>query len=105
MIVTFLRRSVESCVSTSKLRMPSTSSPKNSKRYGSLFEKEYTSTIPPLTENSPGSVTKSTLLNLYSNKVSFKKSMDSLSFKLIFKVLRSRSEERRVGKRIDHDGR
>ena len=40
--------------------------PKNSIRYGSSFEKEKTSIIPPLTEKSPGSVTKSTRLNLYS---------------------------------------
>ena len=35
--------------------------------------------IPPLTEKSPGSVTKSTRLNLYSNKTSFTKSRDTFS--------------------------
>ena len=52
--------SIESCVSTSKARILSTSFPKNSIRYGFSFEKEKTSIIPPRTENSPGSVTKST---------------------------------------------
>ena len=83
--------SLESCVSTSKVRILSISSPKNSIRYGSSWENEYTSTIPPRTENSPGSVTKSTRLNLYSNKISFKKSKESVSPNFIFKVFLSSS--------------
>ena len=35
--------------------------------------------IPPRTEKSPGSVTKSTRLKLYSNNTSFTKSSDTFS--------------------------
>ena len=62
MMLIFSKTFVESCVSISKVRRLSTSSPKNSIRYGSSFEKENTSMSPPRTENSPGSETKSTLL-------------------------------------------
>ena len=47
--------------------------------------------IPPLTEKSPGSVTKSTRLNLYSNKISFTKSSDNDSPTATFKVFFSNS--------------
>ena len=90
-MVILLTFSLESWVSTSNVRILSTSSPKNSIRYGTSFEKEKTSIIPPLTENSPGSVTKSTRLKLYSNKVSLIKSIDNLSFILTFKVFLSSS--------------
>ena len=87
----FLTGPVESWVSTSKVLMLSTSSPKNSIRYGSSCEKENTSIIPPRTENSPGSETKSTLLNLYSKSISLTKSSESLSFTFTFKVFLSSS--------------
>ena len=47
--------------------------------------------MPPRTENSPGSVTKSTRLKLYSNNTSFKKSIEILSFKETLKVFLSNS--------------
>ena len=56
-----------------------------------LFEKEKTSTIPPRTENSPGSVIKSTLLNSYSNNTSLMKSIEILSPTETFKVFFSKS--------------
>ena len=87
----FFNFSVESCVATSKLLILSISSPKNSIRYGSSLEKEKTSIIPPRTEKSPGSVTKSTRLNLYSNKISFTKSKDKFSPTVTFKVFFSSS--------------
>ena len=83
--------SSESWVSTSKVRMLSTSLPKNSIRYGLSFENEKTSRIPPRTENSPGSVMKSTRLNSYSNNTSLIKSMVTVSPTAIFKVFFSRS--------------
>ena len=47
--------------------------------------------MPPLTEKSPGSVTKSTRLNLYSNKISLTKSSDkgspTVTFKVFFLIL------------------
>ena len=55
------------------------------------FEKENTSIIPPRTENSPGSETKSTRLKLYSNSVSLIKSIDNLSLTLTFNVFLSSS--------------
>ena len=85
----FLFVSIESCVSTSKARILSISLPKNSIRYGFSFEKENTSIIPPRTENSPGSETKSTRLKLYSNKTSFTKSIVILSLTAIFSVFLS----------------
>ena len=91
MMETFFNFSIESWVSTSKLRMESTSFPKNSIRYGLSLENEKTSTIPPRTENSPGSVTKSTLLKLYSNKTSLIKSIANLSFTEILNVFFSSS--------------
>ena len=66
--------------------MLSISSPKNSILYGLSLENENISIIPPLIENSPGSVTKSTLLNSYSNKISLTKSTLKLSPILIFNV-------------------
>ena len=42
--------------------------------------------MPPLTEKSPGCVTKSTLENSYSNNISLIKSIDNSSSTLIFKV-------------------
>jgi len=83
--------SFDNCVSTSKVRILSTSSPKNSILKGSSLENENTSTIPPRTEKSPGSVTKSTLLNLYSNSISFTKSNDKLSPCETFNVFFSNS--------------
>ena len=91
MIAIFFSFSLDNCVATSKVRILSISSPKNSIRYGSSFEKENTSIIPPLTEKSPGSVTKSTRLNLYSNKISFTKSKDKFSPTVTFRVFFSNS--------------
>ena len=91
MMETFFNFSIESWVSTSKLRMESTSFPKNSIRYGLSLENENTSTIPPRTENSPGSVTKSTLLKLYSKSTSLIKSIANLSFTEILNVFFSSS--------------
>ena len=47
--------------------------------------------MPPLTEKSPGSVTKSTRLNLYSNKISLTKSSDKGYPTVTFKVFFSNS--------------
>jgi hypothetical protein len=47
--------------------------------------------IPPRTEKSPGSVTKSTRLNLYSNKTSFTNSNDKFSPTVTFNVFFSNS--------------
>ena len=91
MMVILFAGSVESCVSTSKLRILSTSSPKNSMRYGMSLLNENTSKIPPLTENSPGSVTKSVRLKWYSKRTSLTKSIDKSSPTLIFKVCFSNS--------------
>ena len=52
-----------------------------------MLEKENTSTIPPLTEKSPGSTTKSSLLNSKSNSFSLKDSNEIKSPVLIFKNL------------------
>ena len=82
---------MDNCVSTSKLLILSTSLPKNSIRYGLSLENEKTSIIPPRTENSPGSVTKSTRLKLYSKSVSLIKSIDKLSLTANFKVFFSNS--------------
>ena len=90
-IFIFLVCATDSCVLTSNVLILSTSSPKNSIRKGSSLENENTSTIPPLTENSPGSVTKSTRLNLYSKSTSLTKSIEILSPSPIFSVLRSNS--------------
>ena len=51
MMVILFCLSTESWLSTSKVRMLSTSLPKNSIRYGLSFENENTSRIPPRTEN------------------------------------------------------
>ena len=90
-ILTFWSLSSESWVSTSKVLILSTSSPKNSILKGSSLEKEKTSIIPPRTENSPGSVTKSTLLKRYSNKISFTKSREIFSATESFNVFLSNS--------------
>ena len=52
-----------------------------------MLEKEKTSTIPPLTEKSPGSTTKSSLLNSKSKSFSLKDSNEIKSPVLIFKNL------------------
>ena len=91
MMVILFCFSTESWLSTSKVRMLSTSFPKNSMRYGLSLEKENTSKIPPRTENSPGSVIKSTRLNSYSNNTSLMKSMETLSPTATFKVFLSSS--------------
>ena len=62
------------------------SSPKNSILYGLSLEKEKTSTIPPLTEKSPGSETKSSLLKFNSNSLELRLSREIFWFKLISKV-------------------
>ena len=71
--------------------MLSISSPKNSIRKGSSFENEKTSMIPPRTEKSPGSVTKSTRLKLYSNNISFTKSNETFSETVSLRVFFSKS--------------
>ena len=83
--------STESCVATSNVRMLSTSLPKNSIRYGLSLENEKTSRIPPRTENSPGSVIKSTRLNSYSNNTSLIKSIVTFSPTETFNVFFSSS--------------
>ena len=91
MMEIFFNCTEESCVSTSNVRILSTSSPKNSIRYGSSLLKLNTSKIPPRTENSPGSVTKSVRLNLYSKSISFTKSIDTFSPTFSFNVFFSSS--------------
>ena len=54
-ISTVSRRSFESCVSTSKVRIESISSPKKSMRKGSSHENENTSSMLPRRANCPGS--------------------------------------------------
>ena len=90
-ILIFFSFSVDNCVSISKVRILSTSSPKNSTLYGWSFENENTSTIPPRTANSPGSVTKSTRLKLYSNNTSLTKSSEICSPTVNFSVFFSNS--------------
>ena len=90
-ILTLFIFSIDNCVSTSKVRMLSTSSPKNSIRYGSSLLYENTSIIPPRVANSPGSETKSTLVNLYSKSISLTKSSDNSSPTFTFKVFFSNS--------------
>ncbi len=59
MSVTEFQRSSERCDSTSKGRIDSISSPKNSMRTGSVESVGKTSRMPPRTLNSPGTSTTS----------------------------------------------
>ena len=66
-------------LSISKERILVISSPKNSIRKGVWLEYGKISKIPPLTANSPGSITKSSLLKSNSNNCSFRLSNEIFS--------------------------
>ena len=80
MISILVNRSIESCVSMSKVRILSTSSLKKIRfDKDNHLKNENTSMMPPLIAKSPGSTTKSTRLNLYSWSKSCTKSRDRVS--------------------------
>ena len=82
--------STDSCDSSSKVRMESTSSPKKSMRKGLSEANEKTSTMLPRTEYWPASNTKSTRSKPYSFSTSVMKAMLSLSPTATWNVLRAR---------------